>query len=39
MIDAMYELPSETGTKRLHITLDYAKEKLSKAKMEKLKVA
>ena len=39
MIDAMYDIPSEAGTKRLHITLDYAKEKLSKAKMEKLKVA
>ncbi len=39
MIDAMYDIPSEQNIKRLHITLDYAKEKLSKAKMEKLKVA
>lgn len=39
MIDAMFEMPSETSSKRLHITLDYAKEKLSKAKIEKLKVA
>ncbi|HEU4719166.1 MAG TPA: ATP-dependent Clp protease ATP-binding subunit ClpX, partial [Bacteroidia bacterium] len=39
MIDAMFDIPSEGTTKRLHITLDYAKEKLSKAKMEKLKAA
>lgn len=39
MIDAMFEMPSDTSSKRLHITLDYAKEKLSKAKIEKLKVA
>lgn len=39
MIDAMFDLPSDTSAKRLHITLDYAKEKLSKAKIEKLKVA
>ncbi|MCX6313027.1 MAG: ATP-dependent Clp protease ATP-binding subunit ClpX, partial [Bacteroidetes bacterium] len=39
MIDAMYDMPSDANSKRLHITLDYAKEKLSKAKIEKLKVA
>jgi len=39
MIDAMFEIPSESKTKSLHITLDYAKEKLNKAKMDKLKVA
>lgn len=39
MIDAMYEIPSETKTKSLNITLDYAKSKLSKARMDKLKVA
>lgn len=39
MIDAMYDIPSESGTKRFHITIEYAIEKLNKAKMEKLKVA
>ncbi|GAB4144024.1 MAG: ATP-dependent Clp protease ATP-binding subunit ClpX [Bacteroidia bacterium] len=39
MIDAMFDVPSETKAKTLHITLEYAKEKLSKAKMEKLRVA
>ncbi|MBI3510046.1 MAG: ATP-dependent Clp protease ATP-binding subunit ClpX [Bacteroidetes bacterium] len=39
MIDAMYDIPSDPGTKRLHITLSYAKEKLSKARIEKLRVA
>ncbi|TND07457.1 MAG: ATP-dependent Clp protease ATP-binding subunit ClpX [Bacteroidetes bacterium] len=39
MIDAMFEIPSESKIKTLHITLDYAKEKLGKAKMDKLKVA
>ncbi|CAN5182932.1 ATP-dependent Clp protease ATP-binding subunit ClpX [soil metagenome] len=39
MVDAMYDLPSDTTTKRFNITLEYAKEKLSKAKLEKLKVA
>jgi ATP-dependent Clp protease ATP-binding subunit ClpX len=39
MIDAMFDIPSDPATKRFHITLDYAKDKLEKAKMGKLKVA
>lgn len=39
MIDAMFDLPSETKTKSFNISLDYAKDKLNKAKMDKLKVA
>jgi ATP-dependent Clp protease ATP-binding subunit ClpX len=39
MIDAMFEIPSDETTKRLNITLDYAREKLNKAKMDKLRVA
>jgi ATP-dependent Clp protease ATP-binding subunit ClpX len=39
MIDAMFDIPSNPSAKRLNITLDYAKEKLDKAKMEKLRVA
>ncbi len=36
MMDAMFEMPS-TGEKNLHITLDYAKEKLGKANMDRLR--
>ncbi|HTF04889.1 MAG TPA: ATP-dependent Clp protease ATP-binding subunit ClpX, partial [Bacteroidia bacterium] len=39
MVDAMFEIPSDNSTKRMNITLEYAKEKLSKAKIEKLRVA
>jgi ATP-dependent Clp protease ATP-binding subunit ClpX len=39
MIDAMFDIPSEGKTKNVHITLEYAKEKLSKAKMDKLRAA
>lgn len=39
MVDAMFEIPSDTTTKRLNITIDYAREKLNKAKMDNLKVA
>jgi ATP-dependent Clp protease ATP-binding subunit ClpX len=39
MMDAMFELPAEHGQKRFHVTLDYAREKLAKAKIDKLRVA
>ncbi len=39
LTDAMYELPSETDVKSFHIDLDYAKTKLSKSKIKKLRVA
>lgn len=39
MIDAMFDIPSDPSAKRLHVTLEYAKEKLEKAKIEKLRVA
>ncbi len=38
MIDAMFELPSG-ATKMMHVTLEYAEEKLQKVNMKKLKVA
>ncbi|MBN1185345.1 MAG: ATP-dependent Clp protease ATP-binding subunit ClpX [Bacteroidales bacterium] len=38
MLDAMFELPS-TETRKLHITYDYAKGKLEKSNIKKLKVA
>jgi ATP-dependent Clp protease ATP-binding subunit ClpX len=38
MIDAMFDLPSETA-KELTITLDYAKKKLEKANIKRLKAA
>ncbi|MDR1368882.1 MAG: ATP-dependent Clp protease ATP-binding subunit ClpX, partial [Dysgonamonadaceae bacterium] len=38
MIDAMFHLPS-TAEKGLHITLDYAKEKVEKSKTKRLNVA
>ena len=38
MMDAMFELPS-TETRKLHITFDYAKGKLEKSNIKKLKVA
>lgn len=34
--DAMFELPSEEDIKSFEVTLDYAKEKLSKSKLSKL---
>lgn len=37
--DAMYELPSKTDVKEYIITEEYAKQKLSKSKLAKLKVA
>lgn len=41
MLDAMYEMPSEKHKAgvELHITLDYAREKLQKSDIEKLKAA
>jgi len=39
MLDAMYEAPSETDKKEVHLTLDYAQNKLNSNNMERLKVA
>jgi len=40
MLDAMFEIPSEQNkTKQLNITLAYAKEKLKKVSIKKLKAA
>ena len=39
MTDAMFETPSEGKVKELHITLDYAKGKLSRSKLKRLKAA
>ncbi len=38
MIDVMYEMPS-SDEKTLHVTLEYAEEKMKKANIEKLKAA
>ena len=39
MIDAMFELPSEKETKEFKVSLSYAKDKLKKSSINKLKVA
>ena len=39
MNDAMFEIPSEGKVKKLHITLLYAKEKLSRSNTKRLKAA
>ena len=39
MIDAMFDGPSEEAQKNIEITLDYAKEKINKSKLHKLKAA
>jgi ATP-dependent Clp protease ATP-binding subunit ClpX len=39
MTDAMFEIPSEGKTKDFHITLTYAKDKLSRNKLKRLKAA
>lgn len=39
MLDAMYEIPSDLGIKKLMISLAYAKEKFEKADFKKLKAA
>ena len=39
MNDAMFEIPSEGTVKELHISLTYAKDKLSRTKLKRLKAA
>lgn len=39
MIDAMFDGPSEESQKKIEVTLDYAKEKMSNSKLHKLKAA
>jgi ATP-dependent Clp protease ATP-binding subunit ClpX len=39
MTDAMFDIPSDPKIKQLNITFDYAKDKLNKSKISKLKVA
>lgn len=39
MVDAMFELPSDKETKEFKVTLSYAREKLKKSTLKKLKVA
>ena len=38
MMDAMYSVPSQT-VKKLHVTLEYAKEKFEKSDVNRLQVA
>ena len=39
MLDAMFELPSDDKAKSFKVTMDYAKGKLKKSTITKLKVA
>jgi len=39
MLDAMFDIPSDTSIKELVISLDYAVEKFEKADFKKLKAA
>jgi ATP-dependent Clp protease ATP-binding subunit ClpX len=39
MMDMMFDAPSDTSTKEFNITLRYAKDKLKKSTLNKLKVA
>jgi ATP-dependent Clp protease ATP-binding subunit ClpX len=39
LTDAMFELPSENHTDVFHLTLDYAKQKLERAKLEYMRAA
>ena len=39
MTDAMFELPSKKNVKSFEVTGTYAREKLSRSKLSKLKVA
>ena len=39
LTDAMFELPSQEDTKKFTITLEYAQEKISKSKLNKLRMA
>jgi ATP-dependent Clp protease ATP-binding subunit ClpX len=38
MVDAMFELPSQEGVTSFHLTREYAEDKLSRDKINKLKV-
>ena len=39
MMDAMFELPSKEGTKEITIGIKYAREKLEKANLKRLRAA
>ncbi|MCY1247463.1 ATP-dependent Clp protease ATP-binding subunit ClpX [compost metagenome] len=39
MLDAMFDTPTQTDVKELHINLDYAIEKFEKADFKKLQAA
>ncbi len=39
MLDAMFDVPTQTDVKELHVTLEYAIEKFEKANFKKLQVA
>jgi len=40
MLDAMYEIPSdEEGSDTFHLTIDYARDRLEKAQLGRLKAA
>ena len=39
LMDAMYELPSQEDVKSFKVDLVYAKDKMNKSKLNKLKVA
>jgi ATP-dependent Clp protease ATP-binding subunit ClpX len=39
MLDAMFEFPSDSSQKSLKVTLEYAKNKVEKSSLIKLKVA
>lgn len=39
VMDLMFDTPSDTSVKEINITLNYAKEKLKKSVINKLKVA
>jgi len=39
MMDAMFEIPSNKASKELHLTLDYAKNKMKRSAINRLKVA
>ena len=39
LTDAMFEIPSQTSTKELRVTCDYAESRFARSKMAKLKIA
>jgi len=39
LTDAMFELPSQEGVNELRITADYAKDKMNKSELNKLRMA